>query len=478
MFRWAACVVLLVAGVATTGSAQTAEPPVRPEARPVPEAPMRPEARPEVPATATPAAGTPPAEAMATATATPPANATAAVTTAETAPPRLRPEPRPGSLQPATETPPDPGALAMSDAPAIPTTPLATVTDEPVVTSRQAATPQIETPLELPLATPGDAPLDPLMDGPRQMIMAEAMMQDPPAPPVFVDRWTGDSPPLRPGTPETVTDPGGSNFLSPDARSEEPPSIATTSVRVALRPRLRPEAPVDPAPLVATAPDSAPVYNVGAQPGVAPEGPQFSPLAVARALRPEARSNRVLQQASATRRETVRGSICGNPDIQGEVLASIGSGGGCGIAEPVLVRSVSGVRLSTPGTMDCRTAAALNAWVNQAAVPALRGYGGGLVGLDIMGTYACRPRNNQAGQRLSEHGRGRAIDIGGFILASGNEITVLRGWGTDAYGGILRAMHRAACGPFGTVLGPNANSFHRNHFHFDTASYNNGAYCR
>jgi hypothetical protein len=39
-------------------------------------------------------------------------------------------------------------------------------------------------------------------------------------------------------------------------------------------------------------------------------------------------------------------------------------------------------------------------------------------------------------------------------------------------------MHKAACGPFGTVLGPNSNRFHQDHFHFDTARYRSGSYCR
>jgi len=33
----------------------------------------------------------------------------------------------------------------------------------------------------------------------------------------------------------------------------------------------------------------------------------------------------------------------------------------------------------------------------------------------------------------------------------------------------LRAMHASACRRFGTVLGPEANEAHRNHFHFDLA---------
>jgi len=43
---------------------------------------------------------------------------------------------------------------------------------------------------------------------------------------------------------------------------------------------------------------------------------------------------------------------------------------------------------------------------------------------------------------------------------------------------ILREMHSTACGPFGTVLGPEANRFHRENFHFDTARYRSGRYCR
>ena len=33
----------------------------------------------------------------------------------------------------------------------------------------------------------------------------------------------------------------------------------------------------------------------------------------------------------------------------------------------------------------------------------------------------------------------------------------------------LRAAHRSACKIFGTVLGPEANNAHKNHFHVDMA---------
>ena len=41
----------------------------------------------------------------------------------------------------------------------------------------------------------------------------------------------------------------------------------------------------------------------------------------------------------------------------------------------------------------------------------------------------------------------------------------------------LRRLHKGACGPFGTVLGPEANEAHRNHFHFDLARRKRTAFC-
>lgn len=41
----------------------------------------------------------------------------------------------------------------------------------------------------------------------------------------------------------------------------------------------------------------------------------------------------------------------------------------------------------------------------------------------------------------------------------------------------LRQSHEAACRIFGTVLGPEANNAHRNHFHVDMAERTTGAFC-
>ena len=116
--------------------------------------------------------------------------------------------------------------------------------------------------------------------------------------------------------------------------------------------------------------------------------------------------------------------------------------------------------------------------MDKTAKPALRRKGGGLKSLRVAAHYSCRSRNNQKGAKISEHGRGRAIDISGFHLADGSEISVLNGWSAGSTRKTMHQLHKGACGPFGTVLGPNSDRFHQDHFHFDTARYRSGRYCK
>ncbi|MCC6006708.1 MAG: extensin family protein [Rhodobacteraceae bacterium] len=172
-------------------------------------------------------------------------------------------------------------------------------------------------------------------------------------------------------------------------------------------------------------------------------------------------------------------AICGNRAIRGETVPRVTSSTpGCGIAQPVRVTAVGGVALSRPALMDCPTAQALHTWVERGLKPAIGREGGGPAQLRVAAHYVCRTRNNRPGARLSEHARGRAIDISAIVLANGTRITVLEGWRDRWAGPILRRAHRAACGPFGTVLGPDADRFHQDHFHFDTARHRSGPYCR
>ena len=88
------------------------------------------------------------------------------------------------------------------------------------------------------------------------------------------------------------------------------------------------------------------------------------------------------------------------------------------------------------------------------------------------GTYSCRNINSASEGERSQHASANAIDIAGFKLDDGTEISVLNDWGKDTPAGkFLKQIHKAACGRFSTVLGPEYNAQHKDHFHFDQSSF-------
>jgi hypothetical protein len=172
------------------------------------------------------------------------------------------------------------------------------------------------------------------------------------------------------------------------------------------------------------------------------------------------------------------GALCGDPRLRGRRLQRIGSGGGCGIAEPISLTSVAGVRLDPAATVNCDTARALADWVAASVAPAALGHkGSGVVTLEVAASYACRRVNNRPSGKLSEHSIGNAVDISGFRLADGRQVSLSDGWRGEA-SAFLRGVWSGACGPFGTVLGPEADRWHQDHFHFDVAQRRSGPVCR
>lgn len=264
-----------------------------------------------------------------------------------------------------------------------------------------------------------------------------------------------------------------------------PPPPALTPEVAALQPVARPRA----------RPDAlAAAYRATRAPlALAPEPPSPAATAQDTAMtplsRPAARPSDLVTRAAAPavrqksgglfgkRKEaapkaTMAGSVCGDPAIRGEKISRIASKvNGCGIEEPVRVTMVDGIRLSQPATLDCTTAKALKTWIDRGLRPA---YGQrDVVELKVAAHYICRPRNNVRGAKVSEHGRGKAIDISGIVTSDGKTRMVLGGFDKT-----MRTSYKAACGIFGTTLGPGSDGYHEDHMHFDTASYRNGAYCR
>lgn len=154
-------------------------------------------------------------------------------------------------------------------------------------------------------------------------------------------------------------------------------------------------------------------------------------------------------------------------------------GVGCSTTNSVKLDGVGGDRnqftVTNLGVVACPLANSFAGWarygVDRAAQQIL---GSPLVRIETMGSYACR---NVAGTgRLSAHARAEAIDVAAFVLADGRRISVKSGWnaGQDERE-FLRVIHTSACKRFGTVLGPDYNRAHQDHFHLE---YGKGSYCR
>jgi hypothetical protein len=177
-------------------------------------------------------------------------------------------------------------------------------------------------------------------------------------------------------------------------------------------------------------------------------------------------------------------SFCkAKPERFGDVtrVSDIDQGNGCFVHNAYRVNGLAGVRFSQSVTFNCNVAASTASWLEHVVQPAAQdAFGERVVGIDVPAGFACRPRNNQRGAKLSEHGMGNAIDISGFTLANGEKIKVEQGWlGGRAASSFLRQVRAGGCGPFRTVLGPGTDAQHKDHFHFDLQQHRSGGtYCR
>lgn len=157
--------------------------------------------------------------------------------------------------------------------------------------------------------------------------------------------------------------------------------------------------------------------------------------------------------------------------------SALGGPGRCGAFRPFTVSAVDNgrVALRPAANVRCPMVPAIDAWVKNSVIPASSRYlGSPVTALKIISSYSCRTRNSRPFAKLSEHGLANAIDVAAFDLADGRRVTLLRGWrrGSRAEQAFLRAVHKDACRYFTTVLGPDADRYHQNHFHFDLARHN------
>ncbi|MBU2582831.1 MAG: extensin family protein [Alphaproteobacteria bacterium] len=166
-------------------------------------------------------------------------------------------------------------------------------------------------------------------------------------------------------------------------------------------------------------------------------------------------------------------------------VSNLGGPGVCGAIKPFEMSAADYGRVTfrPAAILRCPMVNSVDDWVKNSIAPAAARYlGTSIVQLTVASSYSCRTRNGIAGAKLSEHGMANALDVSAFLLADGRKITVKRGWhGTADEQAFLRAVRSGACERFATVLSPDADRFHHDHFHVDLARHNrDGTYrvCR
>jgi hypothetical protein len=169
-------------------------------------------------------------------------------------------------------------------------------------------------------------------------------------------------------------------------------------------------------------------------------------------------------------------------------------------------------------------------------------FGSTVVKIQNASSYVCRNRYGGANTPLSEHALANALDVSEFVLANGERITILEDWPKvvevppppeanpkratedkesvaaskqaadgktaksttkpavtpakaesaaepspppvakepemDRESQFVTFLHEDACRRFGTVLGPDANAAHKNHFHLDMKKRRHSSFCQ
>lgn len=118
----------------------------------------------------------------------------------------------------------------------------------------------------------------------------------------------------------------------------------------------------------------------------------------------------------------------------------------------------------------CAVTAAMALWNRDVVQPlARKHFGQRVVALENLGSYNCRKIAGQPNQ--SQHSTANAIDISAFVLADGTRISLINDWtDADVRRDFLHEVRDESCGLFSTVLSPDYNRAHADHFHLDMAA--------
>ncbi len=121
--------------------------------------------------------------------------------------------------------------------------------------------------------------------------------------------------------------------------------------------------------------------------------------------------------------------------------------------------------------LRCAMAESFASWIRDEAVPRVAKAGPALRSVETYDDFNCRGRNRIKGARMSEHGRGNAVDIRSFTLAD-NRVMYLHDM--TASKELREGLRDSVCTRFTTVLGPGSDGYHEEHIHLDLAERSNG----
>lgn len=154
-------------------------------------------------------------------------------------------------------------------------------------------------------------------------------------------------------------------------------------------------------------------------------------------------------------------------------LVGPGTCGGDDMVElqAILLPDNSRIEVKPAAVLRCAMAVSFSGWVREEVVPRVAKLGSALREVENYDSYECRSRNRIAGAKISEHGKGNAIDVRAFRLANGRRIEP-----TDmmADKDLRESLRASACGRFATVLGPGSDGYHESHIHLDLAARRSG----
>ena len=270
---------------------------------------------------------------------------------------------------------------------------------------------------------------------------------------------TGPRPAERPQAAEPASAPAGTAPATapvPEARPEPPQDADKASS--------------DPAPAANTAPNAAPTKD-GKETEKGATGAETEPPPPAVEKEDPVALKACLADLDrlGTRYET-------RPAITGEEP-------GCGIDSPIVVREIlPDVPLSEETPMRCETALSLARWMAETVNPALHIAfpDRRITSVKNAAAYSCRNRNSAERAKISEHARGNAIDITGFVLDDRQTIAMTpRQEDSTLTGAFQRTATAGACLHFSTVLPPGSDATHQDHLHLDVLERKGGyRYCR